>query len=135
MTPADLPRPERTRHSAPFLDGLAAGRLLLPRCASCQRVAHPAIPRCRHCLASEFRWEPASGIGTLYSHVVIHKSFHPAFTAPYEICVIELDEGPRLIGQLVGITADQLGTDAPVRVDLEASGIDGIPLLFVAASE
>jgi uncharacterized OB-fold protein len=123
----DEPVVERAPNTAAFLDGLEQRQVLLPRCSACQRFAHPGARRCDVCLSYELESTPVSGAATLFSYVVIEKSLHPAFDAPYSVCVFELDEGPRLVGHLVGANPS---VGLRVKVDFAASGKNGVPLRF-----
>ncbi len=57
---------------------------------------------CPECQSFDFEWALASGRGTIYSYTVVHHQTHPAFPVPYTIVLVELEEGPRLVGQLRG---------------------------------
>ena len=62
-------------------------------------------------------WEEASGKGTLYSFVINHRAA-PGFTAPYIIAVVQLDEGPRMMTNLIGVEPDpdMVQCDMPVEI-------------------
>jgi len=59
-----------------------------------------------------------SGRGRIFSYVVYHRVYHPAFAqeVPYAVAVIELDEGPRMISNVIGIAPDKLSCDMKVEV-------------------
>jgi uncharacterized OB-fold protein len=67
-------------------------------------------------------WVPVSGRGSVFSFVVYHRVYHPAFAdkVPYVVAVIELEEGPRIISNVVGIAPSEVTCDMPVRVVFEA---------------
>lgn len=94
---------------------LAQGRLVLQRCA-CGRRWTPARAACPACLGSDWSWETAQGGGRLKSWVVYHVAFHAAFRdrLPYNVALVELDEGVQLITNIVGDNA-QLSAEARVR--------------------
>ena len=81
---------------------LREGRLLLQRCA-CGELRLPPRAACAVCLSTDWTWHAAAGGGRLYSWVVYHVAFHPDFRErlPYNVAVVELDEGPRLITSIV----------------------------------
>lgn len=85
-------------------EALEAGELLLPRCDNCAKAFFPPTPRCPECGSPGWRPEPAGGDGELYSWVVTHHPFDPAFASdvPYTVVVVTLAEGPRLAGRLLG---------------------------------
>lgn len=113
---ADFPMPEITELNRPFWDALRQGQLLVQRC-SCGHAWLPARRECPSCLQPGATWERVSGRGRLYSWVVYHTAYHPAFAdrLPYAVALVELDEGPRL---LAGVVDDpsQLRGDAPVEL-------------------
>ncbi len=114
--PVPVPTPE-TEH---FWNGTKNGELLLQRCTSCQEAYFPPRPFCPACSSREVAVERASGRGFLYSYVISHRP-HPAFDGPYSIAVVELDEGPRMMTNIVGCeqTPDALELDMTVEVQFE----------------
>ena len=114
-----IPRP--SPESRGFWEGAKAKRLMLPRCNACGRFWFPPSQRCRHCLSADFEWQQSAGAGRIYSFVVYHRVYHPAFEndVPYVVAIVELDEGPRLLSNIVGTPPDQVRCDARVRVVFE----------------
>ena len=112
-----------------FYGFLAKGELRLQRCTTCGTWRHPPRYRCAHCDSAEVAWEPASGRGRVYSWTVTHRAVDPAFTPPYAILVVELDEGPRLVGNLRGLEPSELVLDLPVAVEIEHAS-DTVGLLW-----
>jgi len=102
--------------SAAWWEALAAGRLELPVCSSCGRRWFPPAPTCPYCGATHPSLIAASGLGKVYSWVVVHKAFDPVFAndVPYVILTVDLDEGARVVGRLLG-PRDALRADARVR--------------------
>ena len=101
------PRPSITLDNAFWFDGAKEHQLLIQRCASCGALRHPPRPRCdRVRLATSGTRVEASGRGTVYSFVVNHHPQVPAFDYPLPIALIELEEGTRLVADLVGIEPD-----------------------------
>jgi uncharacterized OB-fold protein len=116
-----LPRP--APESRPFWEGAKAGKLMLPRCEACGRFWFPPSERCPHCLSTNFQWRETKGEGRIYSFVVYHRVYHPAFEGdvPYVVAIVELDEGPRLLTNIVA-PPEKVRCDARVRVQfMEAS--------------
>jgi len=103
-----------TIHEA-YLAGLAEGRLSLQVCVCGHRWLPPRAS-CAECLASKWTWEPAQGSGRLKSWVVYHVAFHESFRerVPYNVAIVELDEGPRLITNILADSA-ALRAEAKVR--------------------
>lgn len=111
------PRPAVSRDNAFFWEGVEAGELRLQRCDGCGRLRHPPGPACPHCHA--FAWSAlrASGRGRVFSYVVAHHPAIPPFEYPNAIALIELDEGVRLVSNLVGIDPADVTIDLPVEVE------------------
>jgi uncharacterized OB-fold protein len=73
---------------------------------------------CPRCLDARFAWEPVSGRGRVFSFVVFHQVYHRAFAAdvPYNVALVQLEEGPFMFSNVVGIANDDLRCDLPVTV-------------------
>jgi uncharacterized OB-fold protein len=97
----------------------AKGELRLQRCAQCRTWRHPPRYRCAACGSAEVTWDLASGRGTVFSWTITHRAVDPAFEPPYAVVVVELEEGPRLVGSPMGIENSELRLDLPVVVELE----------------
>lgn len=122
------PRP--TPETQPFWDGCAAGELRLQRCTACDGGHYfPPRPFCPRCLSDRVEWETVSGRGTLHTYVINHRAA-PGFEPPYAIAVIQLDEGPRMMGNLVNIeqTPEALELDLPLQVTFDVRGEMHVPV-------
>ncbi len=111
------PRPAITQDNAFFWEGIAAGRLLLQRC-QCGRLRHPPGPVCPVC--HSFDWKPVevTGRGRVYSWVVAHHPAIPPFEYPNPIGLVELEEGPRIVANLVGVAPDEIRVGMPVACEI-----------------
>lgn len=129
MTTPPKAEPRPTPETQPFWDGCAAGELRLQRCASCDAHYFPPRPFCPDCLSDDVTWEPVSGRGTLHTYVINHRPA-PGFEAPYAIAVVQLDEGPRMMSNIVGVdqTPEALVLDMPLEVTFEERGDVQLPL-------
>lgn len=117
--------PEPSEHLVAHREALAEGRLTFQRCSRCRNAWLPPRDHCPRCLSAEWSWEDASGRAKVVSWVVYHRSYHPAFAdrIPYNVVVVELEEGPRMISNVVGIEgAEGLAIDAPLEVCFEREG-------------
>lgn len=119
----DLPEPSEllAAHRA----ALGEGRLTFQRCERCANAWLPPRDHCPRCLADAWRWEDASGRARVVSWVVYHRAYHPAFEdrTPYNVVVVELEEGPRMISTVVGISgAEGLAVDTPLVVEAGREG-------------
>jgi uncharacterized OB-fold protein len=114
---------------------LAEGRLRFQRCANCRHAWLPPRAECPSCWSSQWRWEDAGGRGKLVSWVVFHTAFAEAFESrlPYNVAVVELDEGPRLITNIVDLPgADEDPTDRPVSLTIEVDHGKSLPRFKLA---
>ena len=111
-----IPTPE-TMH---FWQGTSQQPLRLQRCDDCKHVYFPPRPFCPSCGSCSIQIFNASGKGTLYSYVINHRP-HPAFEGPYSIAVITLEEGPRMMTNIVNCpqTPEVLELDMSVEVVFE----------------
>ena len=128
---APLPTPE----TQPYWDGCAAGELRLQRCTHCDAHYFPPRPFCPDCLSDEVHWEALSGRGTLHTYVINHRAA-PGFEAPYAIALVQLEEGPRLMSNIVGVdqTPEALVLDMALEVTFEARGDVHVPLFRPAGA-
>ena len=115
---AKKPVPRLTPDNQPFWEGCREHRIMLPWCPRCDRPHWPPGPVCPYCFGDELAWKQASGMGTVSSWVVVHKAWLPAFAAdlPYNAVQVELEEGVRLTGNVVGAANDALRVGLPVKV-------------------
>jgi uncharacterized OB-fold protein len=97
--------PEITPLNAPFWEGLAAGEVRLQTCQGCGAHQYPPESFCYECGATELTWEQVRGAGTVYSFIVVHQNYHKAFKdfMPYTVAIVQLDEGPRMLGAMLGL--------------------------------
>ena len=100
-----------------FWEGLKEGKLLIQRCKSCGDLHHPPGPVCPKCHSFDWDAVEASGKGTVYSFVVMHYPEVPPFDHPNPIGLVELQEGVRLIAQLVGVKPGEVKIGQKVQVE------------------
>ena len=115
------PRPVVNRDNAGFWDGVAGGELRFQRCTDCATPRFPWLPGCNGCGSDAWTAEPASGAGAVYSYVVVHHPLPAAFReqGPYAVALVELDEGVRVISNILGLPAAEVRIGLPVRLDFE----------------
>ncbi len=111
------PLPTLTDENRGFWDSCRQGRLSFQKCGGCGHLRYPISPFCPQCLCAQFAWTPVSGFGTIFSCVVFHQAYHPAFKAdlPYNVALVQLDEGPRMYGNIVGVPNDAVRIGASVE--------------------
>lgn len=95
----------------------ADGRLLLQYCNACGHVQHYPRVICARCWSEDLNWRQALGIGTVVTLTVAYVPGHPAWTSevPYVLALVELDEGPRLMTNIVSAPVDEIPIGARVR--------------------
>jgi uncharacterized OB-fold protein len=127
--------PVATPVTQPYWDGLSRGELLLQRCATCARHVFYPRPACPHCGGGELAWVAASGRARLHSFVISHMPA-PGFEAdvPYVIAIVELDEGPRMMTNLLGVAPNPSDLRVEMPLVLKVVERDGQALPFFAPS-
>lgn len=119
-----FPIPEITDVSRPYWEGLAAGSLIYQQCGSCEANWLPPRSACPSCLAPEPEWRNASGGGRVVSWVVYHHAYadHLKDKVPYDVTIVELDEGLRLLTNIVNSNAGadlRVGTRVTLAIEEE----------------
>ncbi|GGG41887.1 DNA-binding protein [Caldovatus sediminis] len=114
--PPGRARPEPTPETRHFWEGTRAGEIRLQRCADCARPYFPPRPFCPACGSRKVEVFAASGRARLFSYVIHHRPV-PGFTPPYAIAVVELEEGPRMMTNIVDCpqTPEALVLDMPLE--------------------
>jgi uncharacterized OB-fold protein len=112
------PLPQVTPEMKPFWDAARRHELVVQRCTGCGAHRFPARDICSRCLSREAGWAPVSGRGEVFSWAVMHQVYHPGFAAdvPYAVVVIELEEGARLVSNLVDCPPGDVRAGLPVEV-------------------
>ena len=110
--------PRVNEDSAAFWAATAEGRLTLQRCDDCGTVIWWPRSLCPACSSFELSSFDATGNGTVYSYTVVHKSQGRSWNeaTPYVLAYVELDEGPRLMTNIVDCDPTSVAVDSPVRV-------------------
>jgi uncharacterized OB-fold protein len=118
VTSYDKPLPEISEENGPFWEGARNERLLLQRCARCGHLRYPISRYCPECLEEGHEWVPVSGRGEVYSSVVFHQVYNQAFAGdvPYNVSLIQLDEGPRMFSNVVGVPPNEVRVGDRVQV-------------------
>ena len=113
----------------PFFAAGAEGRLLLATCDGCGEMRLPTSPACPSCLGEGYEWNEVSGRGTVYTFAIMHQRYHAAWEPdlPYNIALVELDEGPRMPANIIGIENDEIAVGMPVEVVWEREGEAPVP--------
>ncbi len=120
----ELPIPVPNPDAGPYWAAAREGRFVLQRCAACRSPRF--VPRliCPQCGSDAAEWSDASGAGTVHSFTVVHRAPSAAFRGriPYVIALIDLEEGPRMMANIVGDDAREVAIGDQVQVCFEARG-------------
>jgi len=132
-----LPSPI-TPEAQPYWDGLKENKLMLPKCDDCGKPFFYPRVLCPNCHSRNISWMQASGRGKLYSFQIAHRSLNRAFKVelPCVMAMIELEEGPRMMSNLINIEPDPsvVKCDMPVEVVFEKQNDDITLALFQPAT-
>lgn len=114
----EKPLPRLTPDNRTFWETCREHRLVLPWCEDCERCHWPPAPVCPFCFGGHIGWTDSSGRGEVSSFVIVRKAWLPAFEAdiPYNAVQVELEEGVRLTGNVVGLPNESLRVGLPVQV-------------------
>src|SRR5271170_5628027 len=117
-------RPKPTPETQHFWDGTQTGELRLQRCDACANVYFPPRPFCPACASRKVSVFKASGKAKLYSYVINHRPAAPGFTPPYAIAIVELDEGPRMMSNILDCPQTTEAIEHDMRVEEEYEKLD-----------
>jgi uncharacterized OB-fold protein len=109
----------------PFFEAAAAGRLSVQRCDGCGALRWPPLPSCPECRGQDTTWVEVAPSGTVWSFVVYHRAFQRSLAdqIPYTVAMVQLDDGPYLVGRLAQGERKPIVGD---RVNAEFLDIDGV---------
>ena len=134
---ADKPIPKPTPETQPYWDGALAGELRVQRCRACREHYFYPRPFCPRCASADVEWVAVSGRARLHSYVISHRPA-PGFEAeaPYAIAVVALEEGPRLMTNIVGVenTPEHLVLDMELEVAFQERGDQCVPVFRPAGA-
>ncbi|MES2537120.1 MAG: Zn-ribbon domain-containing OB-fold protein [Pseudomonadota bacterium] len=117
----EKPLPIIDPDTAPYWRAACEHRLLIKHCRDCSRYHFYPRELCPHCHSDAVDWFQAKGTGTVYSYTIARRPAGPAFKpdAPYVVAIIELDEGPRMMTNIVGCPPDSVRIGQRVAVQYE----------------
>jgi uncharacterized protein len=131
-----VPMPRRivTPLTEAYWTAAELGVLLLQVCDACEHVQLYPGGICRSCWSGSMSWCEATGLGTVWTFTVAERPGHPAWQplTPYCIAIVELDEGPRLLSNVVGRDPYEVRVGQRVRLIAAPAGPDAPPLRFQA---
>lgn len=132
--PKPRPAPVADHDSAPYWQALHDGRLLVQRCQNCHEFQLYPRDRCLAC-RGPVAFVEASGRGTIYSFTVIRQNYARPFRdwIPYVVALVDLEEGPRVMTNLVDCDPDAVQVGMPVEARFEVVSDDAGIALFTPA--
>ena len=118
------PAPRPDEESRWFWEACARRELYLQRCRSCGALRFYPRALCPECLSASTDYLRASGRGTVYTFTVTYQNQAPGFREelPYVLAWIELEEGLRILSNVIGSSPDEVRVGMPVEVDFEEVG-------------
>lgn len=101
-----------------FWDGAKKHELLVQKCSQCDSYRYPPSPICPKCFSSNFKWEKVSGKGEVYSFTIVRVAVRPEWTSdvPYALATIRLDEGVRMVSDIIDCPVDNVKIGMRVQV-------------------
>lgn len=104
-----------------FWDSCKKRYLAMQKCTNCNHIRYPIGPVCTKCLSDEYVWQKLSGKGTVFNYVIIHQKYNEAWAddLPYNVIMAQLDEGPRMFSNLIGINNDKIEIGMKIEVVFE----------------
>lgn len=115
--PATLPA--ITPENRGFWEAASRGELVLPHCEDCAHTWFPPTSHCPSCLGRRVAFRRASGRGSLWSWIVMHRAYFRDFPPPYVVAFVRLEEGPMVVSTILGADRDDLRCDLPVEAVFE----------------
>ena len=114
--------PPSTEMTQPYWDAARREELVVQQCEDCDGHLFPPRAHCPACGSPRLAWLPVSGRGEIYTYTLAHRPPHPVLAeqCPIAIAVVELEEGPRMISNVIDCAPGDLAVGMPVQVAFEA---------------
>lgn len=103
-------------------------KLHFQQCACCETILHPPRPICYKCHSFDMNWVEAPTKGEIYSFAVYHRGVHPGFELPYAVILVELENGQRIVSNLLDCPSEEVYIGMPVEVVIEQT-FEDVPLV------
>lgn len=112
------PLPALTPENRPFWEACREGRLSMQKCGACGHIRYPVSAICPDCLSEQTTWVELSGAGEVMARLVFHQVYHKAFAddVPYNVVLVQLDEGPRMFSNVIGVPNEQVRVGMRLKV-------------------
>ncbi|NYT79221.1 Zn-ribbon domain-containing OB-fold protein [Alcaligenaceae bacterium] len=122
MDTTNRPLPSPTELTEPFWRAAREGRIDVQCCKACGTLQFYPREICTQCMSDGFDWKTCSGLGRVYTYTINHRAANAYMKGrtPYAVAVVELDEGVRLMGNIVDTDLDAIAIGARVQAVFEA---------------
>ncbi|MBC8188716.1 MAG: Zn-ribbon domain-containing OB-fold protein [Proteobacteria bacterium] len=124
------PIPPTSALTQPYWDAAGRGQMTVQRCEQCEHRPFPPRATCPSCGGSSLSWSPVSGRAKVYSYTVAYRAPHPVFAAqlPLVVAIVELEEGPRMVTNIVG--CDPADVEVGMAVEFTPEPIDDTDMVL-----
>jgi uncharacterized OB-fold protein/acyl dehydratase len=125
--------PPMGHDNAWWWEGIEAGELLIQKCKGCGVLRHPPRPMCGACQSLEWEGVPSAGSGTVHSYTVLHYPKIPGYEFPLPVALVDLEEGTRIVANVVGCSPDEI--EIGMKVECRIEEVDGgmkLPFFYPA---
>ena len=112
--------PSLTTLNEPWFSACREGILMLQFCTNCEHFQFYPRIMCSHCLGRDLDWRVATGRGKVASFSVVRRAISVAYEVPYLVALIDLEEGPRMMSNIVGCAPEEVSVGQAVKVDFDA---------------
>jgi len=121
MAEEGRPLPTLDVETRPFWEACKRHELLVQRCNDCGKFQYYPRAVCCHCLSTNLEYRKASGKGKVYTYSVVYINRAPGWDdkTPYVVAYVELEEGVRMMTNIVGCDPETVKIDMPVEVTFE----------------
>jgi uncharacterized OB-fold protein len=112
-----VPRPLNPEWTKPFWEAAKRHELVIPRCKTCDQLFFYPRSECPRCLSNDIEWMKVSGRGHLHTYTVVYQPANAAFRddTPYIYAVVQLNEGPRMVSNVVQCEIEAVRVDMPLE--------------------
>lgn len=120
--------------SAYFWEECNKGNLVIQFCEDCNKhIYYPRIV-CPNCMSRNIKWVKSSGKGKIYTYTIARRPAGPSFSekVPYVIALVELEEGVRILSNIINCDVDKVSCELPVEVVFEKVGNIHLPMFEIS---
>ena len=131
---SEVSMPAMNADSTPYWQAAREGKLVLQQCKACRLKRFFPRHLCPACWSDETEWVEASGRGTVHAVTIVRRAPSPAFRdkVPYVVALVDLEEGPRMLTNIVGLNAERAHIGQPVQITFEVRENGAVPQFRIA---